>query len=423
MSKVSFQSIRGMRDLLGDDAAAVEYLMTVVKSQLQAYGYQAFHPPILESTALFSRSIGEGTDVVEKEMFTFDDYGDSLTMRPEATAGMVRAVIQNGMTFGTHKLWTAGPMFRRERPQKGRYRQFQQVSVEAFGVAEPEQDAEQILFAAALWRKLGISEYVNLHINTLATPEVRQNYRQSLLDYLQQHYEQLDEDSQRRLTKNPLRILDSKNPAMQKIIAAAPKLSDYLDEVSQQHFQRVLNCLDAAGVAYTLDSTLVRGLDYYNHTVYEWVTDKLGSQGTICGGGRYDGLSEHIGGKPTPAVGFGLGVDRTVLLMQAVGHVMTTKPALAYFVLLGEAATCRGLLLANELRAVVANREILAHLADTGMKSQFKKADQSGAEYAVIIAENELMTQTATVKHLTDGHQEAVAFEELVNFFKLKNNF
>lgn len=417
MSKVNFQSIRGMRDLVADEAADIEYLLTVVKRKLSGYGYQAFHPPILESTELFSRSIGEGTDVVEKEMFTFDDHGDSLTMRPEATAGVVRAVIQHGMTFGTHKLWTAGPMFRRERPQKGRYRQFQQVSVEAFGIAEPEQDVEHILFAAELWQELGISEFVKLHINTLATPAVRQAYRQALVDYLQQHHEQLDADSQRRLNKNPLRILDSKNPAMQAIIANAPKLSDYLDTVSQQHFQRVLKALDAAGVAYTVDTTLVRGLDYYNHTVYEWVTDKLGSQGTICGGGRYDGLAEHIGGKATPAVGFGLGVDRTALLMREVGAIPATVPPLAYWVLLGEAATRQGMLLAAALRQALPQREVLTHLADSGMKAQFKKADQSGAEYAVIIGDNELATKTAMVKRLSDGHQAAVAFDDLITYF------
>ncbi len=277
MSKTAFQSIRGMRDLLGDEARHFETVLQVIRDKLHTYGYQPFHPPILENTALFARAVGEGTDVVEKEMFTFDDHGDSLSMRPEATAGMVRAVIQNGMTFGSHKLWTAGPMFRRERPQKGRYRQFHQVSVEAFGVAEPEMDAEQILFLAELWQTLGIAEHVKLQINTLATPAVRETYRAALVAYFQDHHQQLDADSQRRLHKNPLRILDSKNPAMQALIQAAPKLGDYLDQASDQHFARVLACLDAAGIAYTIDETLVRGLDYYNHTVYEWVTDKVWS--------------------------------------------------------------------------------------------------------------------------------------------------
>lgn len=407
MSKTAFQSIRGMRDLLGDEARDFEFVLQVMRDKLQTYGYQPFHPPILESTQLFSRAVGEGTDVVEKEMFTFDDHGDSLTMRPEATAGIVRAVVQNGMTFGTHKLWTAGPMFRRERPQKGRYRQFHQVSVEAFGVAEPEMDAEQILFLAELWQTLGIAEQVKLHINTLATPAVREAYRAALVEYFTAHHAQLDEDSQRRLHKNPLRILDSKNPAMQAIIAAAPKLSECLDDESTTHFQRVLACLDAAGVAYTLDDTLVRGLDYYNHTVFEWVTDKLGAQSTICGGGRYDGLAEHIGGKSTPGVGFGLGIDRVVLVMQAVGAASAAPQPLAYFVLLGEAATRQGLLLANALRAH-SGREVLTHLQDSGMKAQFKKADQSGAQFAVILGDNELAQGVAAVKNLTDGSQETV---------------
>ncbi len=415
--KIGFQSVRGMRDLVAQDAAYFEYVSGVVREQLTRYGYQAFHPPILESTGLFSRSIGEGTDVVEKEMFTFDDHGDSLTMRPEATAGMVRAVIQNGMTFGSHKLWTAGPMFRRERPQKGRYRQFYQFSVEAFGIAEPEQDAEQILLMADVWKTLGIADAVTLKINTLATPAVRQVYRQALVDHLMQHQEQLDADSQRRLTKNPLRILDSKNPAMKDVIANAPKLADYLDDISTTHFERVLACLDKAGVNYEIDSTLVRGLDYYNHTVYEWVTDKLGSQGTICGGGRYDGLAEHIGGKATPAVGFGLGVDRTILLMLEMGVELPHSPVLAYCILLGESATQEGLILANTLRQHYPNRAILTHLADTGMKAQMKKADQSGAEYAIIIGDNELAEQVAVIKKLSTGEQESIAFERLIGYF------
>ncbi len=415
MSKTAFQSIRGMRDLLGDEARHFESVLQVLRDKLHTYGYQPFHPPILESTALFSRAVGEGTDVVEKEMFTFDDYGDSLSMRPEATAGMVRAVIQNGMTFGSHKLWTAGPMFRRERPQKGRYRQFHQVSVEAFGVAEPEMDAEQILFLAELWQTLGIAEYVTLQINTLATPAVRETYRAALVAYFQNHQQQLDTDSQRRLHKNPLRILDSKNPAMQALIQAAPKLGDYLDQASKQHFARVLGCLDAAGITYTIDETLVRGLDYYNHTVYEWVTDKLGAQSTICGGGRYDGLAEHIGGKATPGVGFGLGLDRVILVMQAVKADPTAPPPLAYFVLLGAKSKCRGLLLANELR-LRSGCQVLTHLSDSGMKAQLKKADQSRAEFAVIIGDNELQQGVASVKNLTNGSQETVDLQALVAY-------
>lgn len=419
MSKNLYRSIRGMRDLHDTDADDFEYVQSVVRDKLRVYGYRPFHPPILESTGLFSRAVGEGTDVVEKEMFTFDDHGDSLTMRPEATAGIVRAVIQNGMTFGAHKLWTAGPMFRRERPQKGRYRQFHQFSVETFGVAEPEADAEHLLLMAELWQTLGIAEHVQLIINTLATPAVRETYRTALLDYLTANQAQLDEDSQRRLTKNPLRILDSKNPAMAELIANAPKLNDYLDAVSTAHFERVLACLDAAGIKYTIDATLVRGLDYYSHTVYEWVTDQLGAQGTICGGGRYDGLAAHLGGKPTAGVGFGLGIDRTVLLMQAVGKIPRPAQPLAYFVLLGEAAKRQGLLLSQGLRQRAGGRAVLVHLQDSGMKAQFKKADQSGAQYAVIIGESELAQKTATVKQLATGEQESVAFSALETYLTL----
>lgn len=415
--KNAFQSIRGMRDLVGEDAFAFEYLSSTVRDQLARYGYQAFHPPILESTELFSRSIGEGTDVVEKEMFTFDDHGDSVTMRPEATAGMVRALIENGMTFGVHKLWTMGPMFRRERPQKGRYRQFHQFSVEAFGVAGPEQDAEHIIMLAELWDRLGISDYVKLHINTLATSDVRQRYRSALVDYFRANEGDLDEDSLRRLDKNPLRILDSKNPAMQPLISDAPKLADYWDSISEQHFQRVLACLDNVGITYTIDPTLVRGLDYYNHTVYEWVTDALGAQGTICGGGRYDGLSEHIGGKPTPAVGFGLGIDRTALLMQDVGALPVAQLPLAYFVLVGEAAKRQGLALASQLRHTLPDQIVLTNLTDTKMKAQFKKADQSQARYAVIIGDDELDKGQATIKNLSDGNQQSIVFEQLCQFF------
>ncbi len=417
MSKNAFQSIRGMRDLRDADARDFEYLQAVVREQLHTYGYQPFHPPILESTDLFSRAVGEGTDVVEKEMFTFDDFGDSLTLRPEATAGIVRAVTQHGMNFGTHKVWTAGPMFRREKPQKGRYRQFHQFSVETFGIPEPEADVEQILFCAELWQKLGIAEHVSLKINTLATPSVRETYRNALVEYFNAKHDELDEDSQRRLHKNPLRILDSKNPKMADVVAGAPKLSDYLDDVSTKHFNRVLACLDEAGVAYTIDPTLVRGLDYYCHTVYEWVTDKLGAQGTICGGGRYDGLAEHIGGKATAGVGFGLGIDRTVLLMQGTASHEVAKP-LAYLVLMGADAKRQGLLLAQTLRKAFVGHQVLTHLQDSGMKAQFKKADQSGAVFAIIIGEDELANGEATVKILSTGEQQRVALSDLVGYLE-----
>lgn len=417
MSKEQFQSVRGMRDLIAEDAEGFEYLTSVIKKQLAAYGYAPMHPPILEETALFSRSIGEGTDVVEKEMFTFDDHGESLTMRPEATAGMVRAVIQHGLTFGTHKLWTMGPMFRRERPQKGRYRQFHQFSVEAFGLETPETDAEQIMLLAELWEKLGIAHAVKLHINTLATAEVRQAYREKLVAYFNAHHDALDEDSKRRLHKNPLRILDSKNPAMQSLIEQAPKLLHHLDETSKAHFEQVLALLDAAGIAYVVDETLVRGLDYYNHTVYEWVTSELGAQGTICGGGRYDGLTAHIGGKSTPAVGFGLGIDRTLLLMQALNVVPAASATAVYFVTLGHAARAKALLLAQAVRAQLPNQSVLVHLSDNPLKAQMKKADKQAAIFAVIIGEDELNRDEAVVKHLQTGTQETVSLAALPTYF------
>ncbi|MPV85858.1 histidine--tRNA ligase [Ostreibacterium oceani] len=416
MTKQPFQSIRGMRDIRDEDALAFEYVMSVIRQKLQSYGYQPFHPPILENTALFQHSIGEGTDVVEKEMFTFEDEGEHLCLRPEATAGMVRAVLQHGLTFGAHKLWTAGPMFRRERPQKGRYRQFHQVSVEAFGVETPEQDAEQIIFAHELWQALGIADAVTLQINTLATTDIRHAYRRTLVDYFSAQADALDDDSQQRLSKNPLRILDSKNPDMQPLIQAAPKLFEQLDQASQQHFDRVLSCLDQAGINYTINPTLVRGLDYYNHTVYEWVTESLGAQGTICGGGRYDGLAAHLGKKSTPAVGFGLGIDRVVLLMQAMDVVPHQSAVLAYFVLLDEAARSSGLVLANAVRNACPNATVLTHLGLHNAKAQFKKADQAGARFAVVIGESERLSQQATVKTLACGTQATVPFAELPDY-------
>lgn len=422
MTKQTFQSIRGMRDIRDEDALAFEYVMSVIRQKLQSYGYQPFHPPILENTALFQHSIGEGTDVVEKEMFTFEDEGEHLCLRPEATAGMVRAVLQHGLTFGAHKLWTAGPMFRRERPQKGRYRQFHQVSVEAFGVETPEQDAEQIIFAHELWQALGIADAVTLQINTLATTDIRHAYRRTLVDYFSAQADALDDDSQQRLSKNPLRILDSKNPDMQPLIQAAPKLFEQLDQASQQHFDRVLSCLDQAGINYTINPTLVRGLDYYNHTVYEWVTESLGAQGTICGGGRYDGLAAHLGKKSTPAVGFGLGIDRVVLLMQAMDVVPHQSAVLAYFVLLDEAARSSGLVLANAVRNACPNATVLTHLGLHNAKAQFKKADQAGARFAVVIGESERLSQQATVKTLACGTQATVPFAELPDYLSSQQN-
>jgi len=414
MAEQVFRSLRGMRDLWGAEADCFEYVMHEIRQLLDRYGYQPFHPPMVEYTELFSRSVGAGTDVVEKEMFTFDDAGDSITLRPEATAGVVRAVIQNGLTFGRHKLWTAGPMFRRERPQKGRYRQFHQVSVEAFGVASPELDAEHIMMTAELWQALGIGERVKLSLNTLATQSIRERYRSILVSYFNDHLDSLDADSERRLTKNPLRILDSKHPQMADIIASAPKLKNYLDDDSKMHFERVQHVLNTAGIEYRIDTTLVRGMDYYNHTVYEWGTDDLGAQSAICGGGRYDNLVAHLGGKATPAVGFGLGIDRIMLLMQTCQILPKASSPLVYLVLAEGEPMCQGLMLARKLRRIFSDHQILTDLSAGSLKSQFKKADQSGARYAIVLGYNELQADTVTLKNLRSGHQASIRSEELI---------
>lgn len=414
MSKNKFQSIRGMKDIVPEESIYFEVLIDQVKRLLNSYGYQPFHPPILETTALYTRSIGETTDVVEKEMFTFDDFEDSVTMRPEATAGMVRAVIQNGYVHGQHKLWTVGPMFRRERPQKGRYRQFHQIDVECFGIAEPELDAEQIILLARLWKMLGIEQHVTLEINTIATLTERQRYRQTLVEFYQAHYDKLDEDSQNRLLKNPLRILDSKNPEVKALNRQAPKLSDYLGEASQQHFARVLELLDIADVAYHVNPMLVRGLDYYNHTVFEWTTDKLGSQGTICGGGRYDGLTEHLGGASVPGIGFAIGVERLLLLLEEVNQLPSAGDSpLVYLILLSEKAKNKGLQLAEALRDKFKDEIIITHLSQSSMKAQLKKADQSEAKYAIIMGEPEIEQENFLVKDLQSGQQRHVNYEEV----------
>ncbi len=409
-----FKSVRGMNDLIPPQSQQFEYLINTIKKLVSNYGYKPFYTPIIENTGLFSRSIGEATDVVEKEMFTFLDSRDSLTLRPEGTAGIARAVIQNGLTFGTHKIWTQGPMFRRERPQKGRYRQFNQVSVECFGVAEPQVDAEQIILLTDLWKELGISDYLKLEINTLATEQTRANYRQKLVSYLEKNIELLDDDSKRRLTTNPLRILDSKNLKMAELIQKAPKLLDCLDTESEQHFTKVLTVLDNLSIPYTINPTLVRGLDYYNHTVFEWTTDKLGSQGTVCAGGRYDGLTSHIGGKPCPAVGFAVGVERTLLLIESVDKFPNfSNNNLAYLVLLGEQAKIEGLKLAKKLRNSYPNKTITTNLQNISLKAQLKKADQEKAKYAIIIGDNEIANNLALVKKLSTGEQITVSFDKI----------
>ena len=404
-----------MNDILPDASGTWRYLETVVRDIVQSYGYEEIRLPLLEHTELFKRSIGEVTDIVEKEMYTFDDRnGESLTLRPEATASVVRAGITNGMLHNQRqKLWTSGPMFRYEKPQKGRYRQFYQFDVEALGFEGPDVDAELIIMCARMWRALGLSR-LTLEINSLGTAESRARYRETLVEYFSGVKSQLDEDSIRRLDQNPLRILDSKNPEMQDIVAAAPVMIDYLDEESAEHFQALKGLLDAAGVAYTVNPRLVRGLDYYSRTVFEWVTDALGSQGAVCSGGRYDGLVEKLGGKPTPAVGWAMGIERFVALFEACGGEAPATDADVYVVAVGDPALEAAFAIAERLRDEVAGIRVELNLGGGSFKSQLKRADKSKAEYALILGEQEVADQRAGLKPLRSAaEQSSVAFEEL----------
>lgn len=411
----SVQAIRGMNDLLPDTVAYWQWVEDVARDVMDAYGYREMRLPLLEKTELFKRSIGEVTDIVEKEMYTFDDRnGDSLTLRPEGTASCVRAAIESGMLHNqVHRLWYAGPMFRHERPQKGRYRQFHQIGAETFGMEGPDIDAEIILLTARLWQALGIGG-LRLEINSLGTVETRNAHRKELVAYLQDHYDALDEDSKRRLEQNPLRILDSKNPEVQKIVASAPSLLDHLSDESRDHFERLQSYLDDAGVEYVVNPCLVRGLDYYSRTVFEWITTELGAQGTVCAGGRYDGLVEQLGGKPTSAAGFALGMERLVELVQAQNPDAVESTIDAYLVCLGDAAQARGIQLAEQLRSQGVN--IICHCGGGSMKSQIKKADKSGARYAVILGDDEIQAGEAGVKFLREtGEQQQVMFDALAD--------
>ena len=411
----TLQPLRGMNDILPADMPWWHFLESTARSVLDSYGYQEMRLPLLEQTALFKRAIGEYTDIVEKEMFTFEDRdGDSLTLRPEATASLVRATITNGMLHNQkHRLWTSGPMFRGERPQKGRYRQFHQIDVEAFGFAGPDIDAELIQLSARLWQRLGISR-VRLELNSLGTPESRRVYRERLTEYFGAHHAALDEDSRRRLHGNPLRILDSKNPALAGIIAGAPSLADSLDDESRAHFDGLRGMLDDAGIAYTVNPRLVRGLDYYSRTVFEWVTDALGSQNAVCSGGRYDGLVPMLGGEPTPAIGWALGEERLVLLMQELGITPPGVEPDVYVVIVGERASRAGLAVAERLRDAHPGLRVHAGLGGGGFKAQFKRADKSGATVAVIVGDDEADRGVAQVKHLrTESAQDTCALAEV----------
>lgn len=418
MSK-SLQAIRGMNDILPEQTPAWRYLERTFAGLLDGYGYSEIRLPILEVTELFARGIGEGTDVVDKEMYTFlDRNGESLTMRPEGTAGCVRAVLEHGLSGGgqVQKLWYTGPMFRYEKPQKGRYRQFHQIGVEVFNLPGPDIDAELIILTWRLWQKLGMADAVTLQLNTLGSSEARARYREALVAYLQERFEQLDEDSQRRMTTNPLRILDSKVESTQALLVGAPTLHDYLDEESIAHFEGLKARLDAVGLRYEINQKLVRGLDYYCRTAFEWVTDKLGAQGTVCGGGRYDGLVSQFGGKPTPGVGFAMGVERLVLLLETLGVIPAelNRPADLYVCAFGEPAELAALTLAEQLRSAIPGIRLLVNAGAGSFKSQFKKADKSGARFALILGEDEVANRVVGFKPLRDeGEQQSIAWDAL----------
>jgi histidyl-tRNA synthetase len=408
------QAIRGMKDILPQQTPLWQFLEDRVRSVLTRYGYREIRMPIVEMTELFKRSIGEVTDIVEKEMYTFEDRnGDSLTLRPEGTAGCVRAGLENGLIFNqVQRLWYQGPMFRHERPQKGRYRQFQQIGAETFGMNGPDIDLELILITARIWKELGL-QGLELQLNTLGTSEERVRYREQLVSYFEQHRERLDEDSQRRLYSNPLRILDSKNPELAELIAEAPSLMEHLGEESRNHFEHLCQGLQAAGVAYVLNPRLVRGLDYYNRTVFEWVTHQLGAQGTVCAGGRYDGLVKQLGGRESAAVGFAMGVERLIALLEETAIMERLPLPHVYLVTQGEAAAREGMLLAERLRDLLPQLRLIVDCGGGSFKSQMKKADKSQAAYAMILGEEELARSEIGLKPLRGGEQQAVPITEL----------
>jgi histidyl-tRNA synthetase len=418
------QAVRGMNVILPEQTPAWQQVESTLRSVLETYGYQEIRLPLLEATELFSRSIGEVTDIVEKEMFTFQDradkkgQADSLTLRPEGTAGCVRAGIEHGLFHNqTRRLWYLGAMFRHERPQKGRYRQFHQIGAEVYGLKGPDIDAEMIAMTARFWRLLGLTG-LELQINSLGSAAARATYREQLIRYFTAHEQQLDADSQRRLHTNPLRILDSKNPELQTLIINAPQLLDYLDEESKTHFTQLQQLLDQANISYRVNPRLVRGLDYYNRTVFEWVTQQLGAQGTVCAGGRYDSLVEQLGGNSTAAVGFAVGLERLILLVLQEKSV-TEQPPHAYLIMVGDEAIQQGFRLAESLRDTLPQLRLLYHCGGGNFKYQFKCADRSGAQLALVIGENELAKQEVTIKHLRTEHSQiAVTQTQLADYLK-----
>ncbi|MFB9214714.1 histidine--tRNA ligase [Vibrio sinaloensis] len=410
------QAIRGMNDCLPTQSPLWQKLENTVKNVISAYGYNEVRMPIVEMTHLFSRAIGEVTDVVEKEMYTFEDRnGDSLTLRPEGTAGCVRSCIENSLiNRDEQRLWYMGPMFRHERPQKGRYRQFHQCGVEVFGIDGPDVDAELIMMTARLWRELGIDKHVRLELNSIGSLEDRANYRTALIAFLEQHIDILDDDCKRRMHTNPLRVLDTKNPDVQAILGDAPRLSDYLGEESKEHFAGLCELLDAAGIEYTVNERLVRGLDYYNRTVFEWITESLGAQGTVCGGGRYDGLVEQLGGKATPAVGFAMGLERLVLMLETLELTDVRRSVDVYMVTAGEGTMLAGMKLAELLREQVPGLRVMNHFGGGSFKKQFKRADKVGAAVALVLGENEVADNSVVLKDLIGGTQETYSQADVI---------
>nr|WP_086941238.1 histidine--tRNA ligase [Thaumasiovibrio occultus] len=416
----TIQAIRGMNDCLPTQTPLWQKVESTIERVVSAYGYNEIRMPIVEMTPLFKRAIGDVTDVVEKEMYTFEDRnGDSLSLRPEGTASCVRAGIENGLFYNQEqRLWYMGPMFRHERPQKGRYRQFHQVGVEVFGLQGPDVDAELIMMTARLWKELGIDQHVRLELNSIGSLEARHNYRQALIAYLEPHIDVLDDDCKRRLHTNPMRILDSKNPDVQAILGDVPALADYLDDESKAHFAGLCEMLDNAGIAYTVNQRLVRGLDYYNRTVFEWITESLGAQGTVCGGGRYDGLVEQLGGKATPAVGFAMGLERLVLLMEELQLTEVRRRVDAYVVTMGEGSMMAGLQLAEQLRDQIPTMRVMNHFGGGNFKKQFKRADAVGAAFALVLAETEITEGKVTIKDLRGGEQQTLSTAEAIEWLQ-----
>ena len=417
----NIQAIRGMNDCSPTESPLWQWIEGQVRQILSSYGYSEVRMPIVESTPLFARAIGEVTDVVSKEMYTFWDNDEQLTLRPEGTAGCVRAAIEHGWIYNNEqRLWYMGPMFRHERPQKGRYRQFHQAGVEVFGIATPEIDAELIILTARLWKALGIDQHVSLQLNSIGSLEARANYRSALVAFLENHQDLMSDEEKERLVKNPLRILDTKNQALQDVLDSAPKLLDYLDDESREHFAQLCGLLDAVGIQYEINPKLVRGLDYYNKTVFEWVTSALGAQGTVCGGGRYDGLVEQLGGHATSGVGFAMGLERLVLLVQEVNKSIPVKSAVdIYVVYQGEGTTLAAFQLAEKLRSELPHLSTMLHCSGGNFKKQFRRADKSGATLALVLGESEVQNNQVVVKHLLGtAEQQTIDVANLIEHVK-----